>query len=104
MAIFIKNLEELQNIPFIFKDNALFQNAFIKAEVANLNDADHYVYMHSLKNYWDFMSAIDTYVEEGRRIGLEEGIAEGIKEGIRQGIQEGIREGERNTKLLLSKT
>lgn len=81
---FIKNLDELQNIPLIFKDSDIFQDAFIRAEVANLNDADHFNYMHSLKKYWDFMSALDTYMEEGRRIGVQQGIEQGIQEGKRE--------------------
>ncbi|MDO4449464.1 MAG: Rpn family recombination-promoting nuclease/putative transposase [Moraxella sp.] len=98
---FIKNLEELQNIPLIFKDSIVFHDAFIRAEVANLNDADHYNYMHSLKNYWDFMSAIDTYVAEGKKIGLEEGKIIGIELGIEQGKQLGIEQGEKQAKRLI---
>lgn len=85
---FIKHLDELQNIPKIFKDDDIFESAFVIAEVANLNDADHFNYMNSLKKYWDFMSALDTYMEEGRKIGLQ------------QGKELGIQEGERNIKLI----
>lgn len=102
---FIKNLDELQSIPLIFKDSIVFHDAFIRAEVANLNDADHYTYMHSLKTYWDFMSALDTYVAEGKRIGLEEGKILGLEEGkligIEQGKQLGIKEGEIQTKRVI---
>lgn len=97
---FIKNLEELQYIPLIFQDSVVFHDAFLRAEVANLNDADHYTYMHSLKNYWDFMSALDTYVEEGRRLGLEEGKQLGIEQGKQLGIEEGIKTGEKQAKFL----
>lgn len=38
------------------------------------------------------MSALDTYMEEGRRIGVQQGIEQGIQEGKELGIQEGKRE------------
>lgn len=97
---FIKNLDELQNIPLIFKDDTIFKDAFIRAEVANLNDADHYVYMDSLKKYWDFMSALDTYMEEGRKLGVQQGIEQGKELGIKEGKKLGIKEGERKVQLI----
>lgn len=46
------------------------------------------------------MSALDTYVEEGRRLGLEEGKQLGIEQGKQLGIEEGIKTGEKQAKFL----
>ncbi len=90
---FIKNLEDFQNIPVIFKDE-VFTQAFEKAELANFkqNELDQYEY--SLKVFRDnkatYDYAVETAFEGGTNKGMIEGITKGMIEGISQGISQGI--------------
>jgi predicted transposase/invertase (TIGR01784 family) len=76
---FLKNLENFQDMPKIFKDE-LFEKAFDKAELANLDQLDLDQYESSLKVYRDLKGVIDTAFEDG------------LKEGIEQGIEQEKRE------------
>ena len=77
---FIKNLEDFETIPVIFKDE-VFTQAFEKAELARLGPAELDNYEGSLKIYRDLKGVIDTAFEEGRMEGKEEGRVEGKEEG-----------------------
>ncbi|MET3047266.1 PD-(D/E)XK nuclease family transposase, partial [Flavobacterium covae] len=72
----IKNLEDFQNIPTIFKDE-VFTQAFEKAELANFGQLDLDKYESSLKVYRDLKGVIDTAFDEGKMEGLIEGKMEG---------------------------
>ena len=48
---FLKNLEDFQSIPHLFKGEVVFMQAFEKAELANLNEEEKDGYEHSLKIY-----------------------------------------------------
>ena len=63
---FVKHLEDFQSIPSIFKDE-VFEQAFEKAELANLGQIDLDKYENSLKVYRDLKSVIDTAFDEGKR-------------------------------------
>lgn len=77
---FIKNLEDFQNIPAIFKDK-VFIHAFEKAKLANLGQAELDKYESSLKVYRDLKGVIDTAFDEGKMEGKIEGKMEGKIEG-----------------------
>ncbi|AND65323.1 hypothetical protein AX766_13475 [Flavobacterium covae] len=62
---FIKNLEDFQNIPTIFKDE-VFTQAFEKAELANFGQWELDKYENSLKVYRDLKSIIDTAFDDGK--------------------------------------
>ncbi|RYE90938.1 MAG: Rpn family recombination-promoting nuclease/putative transposase [Cytophagaceae bacterium] len=62
---FIKNLEDFQNIPTIFRDE-VFEQAFEKAELANLGQTELDKYENSLKVYRDLKGVIDTAFDEGK--------------------------------------
>ncbi|RZK39867.1 MAG: Rpn family recombination-promoting nuclease/putative transposase [Hymenobacter sp.] len=62
---FIKHLEDFQNIPAIFKDE-VFEQAFEKAELANLGQNELDKYENSLKVYRDLKGVIDTAFDEGK--------------------------------------
>ena len=66
---FIKNLEDFQTIPVIFKDE-IFTQAFEKAEIAKFNQVDLDHYESSLKIFRDnkavFDYAINTAFDEGK--------------------------------------
>nr|GFD34370.1 hypothetical protein [Tanacetum cinerariifolium] len=55
-------------IPVIFKDD-VFKQAFEKAELANLGQADLDKYESSLKVYRDLKGVIDTAFDEGKTEG-----------------------------------
>ena len=70
---FIKNLEDCQSIPSIFKDELIFEQAFEKAELAKLDSVQSESYESSLKEYRDIKGYIDTAFDEGKVEGkLEE--------------------------------
>ena len=78
---FIKNLEDFQNIPAIFKDE-VFTQAFEKAELANFKQDELDRYEYSLKVFRDNKATYDYAVETA----FEEGINKGMTEGISQGV------------------
>ncbi len=85
---FIKHLEDFQNIPAIFQTEVVFMEAFHKAELAQLGEADLQHYENSLKVYRDLKNVIDTARDEGKQEGYQEGIEKGLQEGIKKGLQE----------------
>lgn len=62
---FIRNLEDFQTIPEIFKDE-IFSTAFEKAEIAKYGIAEQNSYENSLKIYRDLKGVIDTAFDEGK--------------------------------------
>ncbi|NBA78062.1 hypothetical protein GOQ04_21070, partial [Emticicia sp. ODNR4P] len=96
---FIKNLEDFQNIPELFKDE-VFTQAFQVAELAKMDREDWERYEYSLKVFRDnkatYEYAVETAREEGLQQGIQEGLEKGIQEGLQKGIQEGLKEGQRN--------
>ena len=88
---FIKNLEDLQSIPELLKDQ-VFINAFETAKLANLEPNERANYQQSLKvlrdNYATMKYALETAVEkataEAAAIGEAVGEARGREVGIRE--------------------
>lgn len=70
---FIKNLEDLQSIPSIFKDS-IIEKAFDKANIANFDRHESAKYRESLKVYWDMTNVLETAVQDGFQQGIEQGI------------------------------
>ena len=70
---FIKNLEDFQNIPIIFKD-AIFTQAFETAEIAKMNVAEMDSYERSLKVFRDNYAVYEYAVETARKQAKEDGI------------------------------
>jgi predicted transposase/invertase (TIGR01784 family) len=62
---FIKNLEEIENIPAIFKEE-VFTKAFEKAELSKLGETELVNYEMNLKVYRDYKNTIDTAFDEGK--------------------------------------
>jgi predicted transposase/invertase (TIGR01784 family) len=62
---FIKHLEDFQSIPEIFKD-AIFQQAFQKAEIAKYDADERFEYEYSLKGYRDTKNIFDTAMMESQ--------------------------------------
>jgi predicted transposase/invertase (TIGR01784 family) len=74
---FIKNLEEIQNIPTIFKEK-VFTEAFAKAELSKLGEAERVKYEMNLKVYRDYKNTIDTAFDEGKMESSKE-VAKNLK-------------------------
>ncbi|RYE23677.1 MAG: hypothetical protein EOP42_23045, partial [Sphingobacteriaceae bacterium] len=89
---FIKNLEDFQQIPAIFKDE-VFTQAFEKAELANFKQDDLDRYEYSLKVFRDNKATYDYAIETAREEGTSKGIAEGMAQGLSQGLTQGISQG-----------
>jgi predicted transposase/invertase (TIGR01784 family) len=68
---FIKNLEDFQTIPRIFKDK-VFKQAFEKAEFAKLGAAELNAYEMNLKTYRDYKNTVDTAYDQGKIEGILE--------------------------------
>ncbi len=81
---FIKNLEDFQTIPSIFRDD-IFTQAFETAELANLKPAEVDSYEASLKVFRDNKATFDYAMETARGEGKAEGLAEGLAEGKAEG-------------------
>ena len=77
---FIRNLEDFEVMPSIFKDETIFKTAFENAELAKLNHAEWDLYERSLKEYRDIKGYIDTAFDEGKMEGKMEGKIEGKME------------------------
>jgi predicted transposase/invertase (TIGR01784 family) len=69
---FIKNLENFEVIPTLFKDEVFLQ-AFDAAAIANYDAAERDYYDKSLKIYRDLKGVVDTSYEQGVEQGIEQG-------------------------------
>ncbi len=69
---FLKNLEDLDNIPAILNEE-IFQKAFETAEFAAMTEKQQVAYQESLIHYSDMKNIIDTAVED-MRIGIAENL------------------------------
>lgn len=86
---FIKHLEDFQQIPSIFKDEVFIQ-AFEKAELAKLGQAELDSYENSLKIYRDLKGVIDTAFDNGKLEGILLGKLESQIEIAKTLIESGV--------------
>jgi len=77
---FIRNLEDFQSIPAIFKNEVIFKQAFEKAELAKFDSVQWESYESSLKEYRDIKGYIETAFDEGKLEGKIEGKLESMLE------------------------
>jgi predicted transposase/invertase (TIGR01784 family) len=87
---FIKNLENFQVIPEIFKNEVVFTEAIEKAELSKMSDADLRKYYASLKAYRDDIATLKTAKREGREEGIEEGKQEKAIEMAKKCLKRGM--------------
>jgi predicted transposase/invertase (TIGR01784 family) len=95
---FIKNLEDLQSIPELFRTEEAFLSAFETAKFANLEPSERDVYEYSLKTLRDNFSAFKSAREEGLAEGEIIGEARGEARGRVAGKLEAKLEIARNLK------
>ncbi len=93
-----KNLHRLREMPKAVEEG-LFNKLFELAEIAKMKPKEQTVYRDSLKDYWDLKNAMETYLKEGKALGLAEGLAEGKAKGLVEGKNKGILE----AKVLVAK-
>lgn len=86
---FIKNLDSLEEIPELFKDDIIYKG-FEAARISALDKKERIIYEKSLKVYRDLYSVMTTAKQEG----VDEGIAIGKAEGVAIGKAEGVAIGE----------
>jgi predicted transposase/invertase (TIGR01784 family) len=82
---FIKHLEDFQTIPSVFKD-AIFTQAFEKAELAKFGQEELAKYEMNLKIYRDYKNTVDTAFDEGKLEGKLEGKSEVARKMKLKGI------------------
>lgn len=87
---FIKNLEDFQSIPEIFKNEVVFLEAFGKAEIAKFNQTEMNLYQSNLKILRDWYSITKYATDEAERKGMERGMEKGLEKGMEKGIEKGI--------------
>ena len=78
---FIKNLEEFEDMPKIFKDEIPFVKAFEKAAISKYTKDELAIYNNNVKVYRDLRGAFDTATREGMELGIKEGILIGKIKG-----------------------
>lgn len=105
----IKHLQEFPDVPERFQ-HTILEQAFERAELANLSEEERAAYEQSLMVYRDLLNVVDTAATnawaggkaEGMAIGREAGKAEGMaigrEEGKAEGLAEGLATGELNIK------
>lgn len=71
---YIKNLKDLDVIPQVFQGNPIFEKAFQKAQLANMNRDEWMSYETSLKTYRDNLATEKALLNQGIEIGMEQGI------------------------------
>jgi predicted transposase/invertase (TIGR01784 family) len=86
---FLKNLEDFQTIPEIFKDK-IFTDILKKAEIANFNQEELYNYEMNLKAYRDMHNVVATAFEDGKAEGKIEGKIEGKMEIAQNLLKKGM--------------
>lgn len=67
---YIKNLKELNVIPQVFQGNQVFEQAFKKAQLANLNREEWISYENSLKTYRDNLAFEQAILQQGIQQGV----------------------------------
>jgi predicted transposase/invertase (TIGR01784 family) len=99
---FIKNLEDLQSIPELLRDQ-VFTSAFETAKLANLEPREQASYRQSLKILRDNYATLKTAMEEATALGLAQGkaIGEAIGQAVGEarGREAGLTEGEARGQL-----
>lgn len=71
---YIKNLKELNVIPQVFQGNQVFEQAFKKAQLANLNREEWISYENSLKTYRDNLASEQAILQQGIQQGIQQGV------------------------------
>ena len=93
LLFLLKHLPDLDEPPESLRD-AVFNQLFEVAEIANFSPIEQDRYQESLKCYRDLNNVVDTSWQEG----IKTGLAQGRQQGLAEGRQEGIRQMARQMK------
>lgn len=85
----LKNMENLQEIPFKTYKNQIFERLGEMSKVANLTKDEQRQYQRDLRWARDYNAVMEYAIEEGEAKGREKGLAEGRAEGLAEGRAEG---------------
>lgn len=83
---FLRNLEDLTEIPRIFMGKEEFESAFEVASLAKLTHNEHLEYEGSLKVYRDNNNTLDYREKKGLRKGLKKGMKLGVEKGLQDSL------------------
>jgi predicted transposase/invertase (TIGR01784 family) len=83
----LKHLPDLDEPPQPLQE-AVFEQLFEVAEIANFSAIEQAGYQESLKYYRDLNNVVDTSWQEGK----QEGVQEGLEMGLTRGREEGVRQ------------
>ncbi|SFV54183.1 hypothetical protein MNB_SV-12-887 [hydrothermal vent metagenome] len=78
---YLNNLADIQEIPKVFKEDKVIQEAFRVAEFLALDKNQQFSYQQDLKARWDNQACLDFAEEKG----IEKGIKKGIEKGLERG-------------------
>jgi predicted transposase/invertase (TIGR01784 family) len=84
---FIKNLEDFEEIPSIFKTE-VFEKAFEKAELAKFKPGEMDAYEGNLKDFRVTHNVITTAYSDGEIKGRQEGILDMAKKLVLSGMEQ----------------
>lgn len=78
---YLNNLADIQEIPKVFKEDKVIQEAFRVAEFLALDKNQQFSYQQDLKARWDNQACLDFAEEKGIEKGMEKGIEKGLERG-----------------------
>ncbi|MEO1095084.1 MAG: Rpn family recombination-promoting nuclease/putative transposase [Cyanobacteria bacterium J06638_28] len=87
----LKHLPDLDEPPEPLQE-AVFNQLFEVAEIANFSPVEQDSYQNSLKYYRDLNNVVDTSWQEGKAEGIQEGLETGLAQGREEGRQEGVQQ------------
>ena len=78
---YLKNLENLTEIPKIFEKDEILKNAFDVAEFLKLDKERKFAYQQDLKARLDYKNSMDYAKELAEQKGMEKGLEKGLEQG-----------------------
>ena len=87
----LKHLPDLDEPPQLLQE-AVFDQLFEVAEIANFSPVEQEGYQESLKYYRDLNNVVDTSRQEGKQEGLEIGLEIGLAKGREEAMQQVARQ------------
>ena len=84
-CFFLKNLENLNHIPNIFKE-PIFMKALSTAEIDNMEPLEYVAYLAAMNAEMDYELAMEANAARAEKRGMEKGIEKGIEKLLKNGI------------------
>ena len=87
---FIKNLDDFQSIPQIFKNEVVFVQAFNSAEIAKLTVANYDIYLRNMRALMDYEGTMTYGVREGIKRELKKAVTKAVTEAVAEAVNETV--------------